>query len=261
MPGPMAKFAPTTVLVATFGYLGWSYFAVSPSPVPISKPPQITADMLRPAEPEETKRDPFGESVRFELGETKSAKLGFNRNQAKFSDAKPQGKPGTTRSQVGSQKTGDASMNTAAIANGGPATQPPAHRAARRAASTGSNNTSASTAHGNTVSADATLANLVLGATLLDGTDRVAMINNRAYRPGEPVDESTSEPGFRVAEIHHHYVVLSRAGQLIQLTYRDRPAESRTGAPLRNKAAGGGGPRRAKPVAERLNQGTRTTTP
>jgi hypothetical protein len=219
MPGPMAKFAPTTVLVATFGYLGWSYFAVSPLPVPISKPPQITADMLRPAAPEETKRDPFGESVRFELGETKSAKPGFNRNQAKLADAKPQGKPGATpASQVGSQKTGAALMNTAAIASGGPATQPLAPVPPGAPASTGSNNTSASTARGNTVSTDATLANLVLSATLLDGTDRVAMINDRAYRPGEPVDESTSEPGLTVAEIHHHYVILSRAGQLIQLT-------------------------------------------
>ena len=73
------------------------------------------------------------------------------------------------------------------------------------------------------------MAELVLNATLLYGEQRIAMINGRAYRTGEPLAASDSATQLRVAEIHHHRVVLENDGRLVDLTYSDKPAGTKPG--------------------------------
>ena len=71
MPAPLLKLIPTIVLVLTLAYLGWSHFDEEPPPAgPTGKLPDIANELLRPEAPSATERDPFGKSIRFELGET-----------------------------------------------------------------------------------------------------------------------------------------------------------------------------------------------
>ena len=61
------------------------------------------------------------------------------------------------------------------------------------------------------------MAELVLNATILSGEKRLAMINGHAYRPGEAIVASDPAAQLRVAEIHHHRVVLEREGKRVDL--------------------------------------------
>ncbi len=71
MPAPLLKLIPTIVLVLTLAYLGWSHFDEEPPPAgPTGKLPDIANELLRPEALSATERDPFGKSIRFELGET-----------------------------------------------------------------------------------------------------------------------------------------------------------------------------------------------
>lgn len=194
MAPSQTKLIPVAVLVAILGYLAWTHFEQEPpSAGPPSKLPEIANDLLRPAALPITERDPFGKSVRFELGET--------------SDERPV--PGRKGNKAAESTAGNASRpGTAAAAAPAKKLSPAEAKIATKKA----------------------MSELVLNATLLYGDQKIAMINGRAYQAGERLGAPGSEIPLRVAEIHHHRVVLEHDGKLVDLTYSDKPVDSKAGA-------------------------------
>jgi hypothetical protein len=233
MSTPLAKLIPTATMIAILGYLCWSYLELGiPASSPPSKLPEVTAEMLHPKVPEETDRDPFGESLKFEMTEHSEA------------TGRTKTKPG-----AGTGATPAAGPRTAAPA----ATQPGAAqgtKAARPVAGTGTAGAKGGGEAGNrprgvveVKTALRTADNLVLNATLLHGGERSALINGRVYRQGEAIEESGTGSPQRVAEIHHHLVVLECEGQQLQLRYAEMSSGDKP--PGRNP----GGARQAGPRA------------
>jgi hypothetical protein len=223
MPESLAKLIPSAVLIAILGYLSWPYFDPAPAGNGSSgKLPEVAADLLRPAAPPATKRDPFGNSVRFELGETKNEKSGRRTTGNKPAGAKP-GKTSHAQSgAAGKSKAGEAATHSASA-------------------------TEVKTADRNT------MASLVLNATLLDGQKSIALINGRAYRPGEALATSGSEKAPVLVEIHHHGVILLCEGKPVELRYPDTPAGAKSDPPA---AKGSAKKKSAKPPAARRPAGS-----
>jgi hypothetical protein len=215
MPDALSKLIPTIVLVATICYLAWSHYDLDAAAGALpSNLPEISADLLRPTAPPPTERDPFGKSVRFELGET--------------SDERPV--PGKTTAG-----TTPATSPPGNPANPGNPPRPGTTGAGQSAAAPAARLSPAEAA----IIVEKTLAELVLNATLLSGDQRVAMINGRAYRPGDPVVAADAAAQLRVAEIHHHRVVLERQGKRVDLTFANQPTNTK--APRGGQLAGQNG--------------------
>jgi hypothetical protein len=208
MPDALAKLIPTIILVATIGYLAWSHYDLDAAAGALpSNLPEISADLLRPTAPPPTERDPFGKSVRFELGET--------------SDERPEPGKKTGAKTAGTTSTPPPSQGNPA--NPGDPTRPGTTGADQSAAAPAARLSPAEAA----VVVERALAELVLNATLLSGDQRVAMINGLAYRPGDPVAAADADAQLRVAEIHHHHVVLEREGKQVDLTFANEPTSTK----------------------------------
>ena len=210
MNGPWAKLIPSATLVAVLGYLSLPYFDAPPASTASStQAPKMTAQSLHPTAPPPTERDPFGGSIRFEMGiarDEASGRLTKSNQAAAAMSGEPargaQGGANQTPVDKTASETTKAEKTTVIDAAGRPVTQ--------------------------IKTADHTTdVELVLSATWLHGQGRVALINGRAYRPGEQLDASDSQTPCIVAEIHHHQVVLNRNGTSMELRYPDATAVSK----------------------------------
>jgi hypothetical protein len=226
MNGPWAKLVPTAALIAIIGYLSMPYFDAPPANPAPSKRLKLAADDLRPAAPPATERDPFGGSVRFEMGEANHEESGRTTKGNQATAGKPgQASPGPGGSSAGKTAAIEAKTGRTDVAD-------PTKRATTEV------KTADRTAN----------TELVLNATLLHGQKRHAFINGRSYKPGESLDPSDSPTPCIVAEIHHHYVVLERDGRRVDLNYSDESASSkpssagRSDKPKSVKIPGAGGP-------------------
>ena len=234
MNGPWAKLIPTAALTAIIGYLSLPYFEAPPAiTAPSTKRLKLAADDLRPTAPPATERDPFGGSVRFEMGNAHPEESGLTTKGNQATAGKSgQASPGPGGSAAGKTAAGEAKLDKTAAGD-------PMKRAA----------TEVKTAD-RTVNTE-----LVLNATLLHGQQRHAFINGRSYQPGEALDASDSPTPCIVAEIHHHYVVLEREGRRVDLNYSDESAGSklnsagRSDKPKSAKMPVAGGPRGPSPPA------------
>ncbi len=212
MPAPLVKLIPTAVMIAVLAYLGSPYIGAEVvANRAVGKLPEIANELLRPVAPEPTERDPFGNSVRFELGETSSQRPGYR----------------TPANKAGTAKPGDASAAAATSKQGGaPADLVPP-------------------------------ADLVLNATLLRGPSKVAMINGRAYRPGDCLEDSKLGAAYSIADVQHHQVVLEYEGKRVNLLYSDEAAAPKPA--LAAQAKGPNKPKTARPAT--TAKPTTTTRP
>jgi hypothetical protein len=232
MNGPWAKLIPTAALIAIIGYLSLPYFDASPAnTAPPAKRLKLAADDLRPTAPPGTERDPFGGSVRFEMGDAHHEESG--------------------RITKGNQPTGGKLGQALPSPSGGAAAKTAASEAKMGKAAAGDPTKLSAT---EVKTADRTAnTDLVLTATLLHGEQRHALINGRSYQPGEVLDGPDSQTPYTVAEIHHHHVVLERDGSRVDLNYPDesvgpKPAAAgRAGNPKNARIPGAGGPRGPSP--------------
>ncbi len=199
MPTPIAKLLPTATLIVVFGYLTWSYLETAPTAgPPASQLPQIATALLKPSPPDDTPRDPFGESVRFALTPPKKDEV-----------PAPKGvQPGDKPSQGAKTAQG-----TVAARGSGPsqaADQSPAKTTETRTAAGGE--------------VHEPPAHWVLNGTVLRGAQSFAMINGRDYRAGERVEVEPSGPAWTLAEIQHHRVMLSGDQKVVELKFADPAA-------------------------------------
>jgi hypothetical protein len=223
MPAPLIKLIPTLMLMAIFGYLGWSYFDTASAPnAPAASMPEIAADHLRPVAPDETQRDPFGDSVRFEVGETSDEKPGPRARNKPAGATKAAGTAVTGKGFQDQGKTGAAGPRSTATVN-----------VLTGATSEASGKTSANNAPATRTVAAQAPTELVLNATVLHNQKQIAVINGHAYGPGEPIVTSDSEKPFRIVEVHHHRVVLICDGKLMNLGYLDGSVDPKSGSTTR----------------------------
>jgi hypothetical protein len=214
MSTPLAKLIPTATLIAILGYLCWSYLDQGiPASSPPNKLPEVAADLLRPKVPDETDRDPFGESLKFEMGEHFDAK----------GHSKTRPGVGTAATPAAVPRTAGAAAAQPGAAEGTGAARPVA---AAKAAGAKAGGDAGDRSRGvvEVRTAVRTADNLVLNATLLYGAERSALINGRVYRQGDAIEESGTGSPQRVAEIHQHLVVLECDGQPLHLRYADMPS-------------------------------------
>ncbi len=233
MQSPYAKLIPTAVLIAILAYLSWSYLE-EPAPLgPQAKLPEIEANHLSPPTIPNAERDPFGDSVRFELAEVLVP-------EKKGRHAATQPTTTTTKTADRTQTASNASSvkgSPGTVASPNPGAPPAPPRApvvldqktgvAGKPAIAGKN------------AGQNSAAGPVLNATLLHGQQQVAVIDGHTYRQGERLDSSSSAEGCLIAEVHHHRVVLVRDGKVENLTYADRVSSPSSGkAQSAQRAAG-----------------------
>lgn len=195
---PAAKLLPSVIIVATFGYLCWPYFETARQmPAATAKSAQITGQLLKPSQPPQAARDPFGNSLAFELGETSDERPGQGR--------KGRPAPPKTPAAVVTKGADRKPQETRTAAREGMAAAPSA------VAKVGAKVESKPDAE--------VLGEMVLNATLLRGPLQSAMINGRVYQRGDVLEQAEAKEPLRVDEIHHHHVVLIRDGKRLELKY------------------------------------------
>ena len=166
----------------------------------------LSESQLHPPQLPETERDPFGNSVRFVLGEVKKEAPGRGKGGA--AAAAGSAKPGIKETDAKADDTAPAAGKTVDAKKADPSAPATKEVTEVRTSATTNN--------------EQALADLVLSATLVNGNKCVALINGRQYHSGDRLDLST--PILTVAEIHHHHVVLSGEGTKVDLKYSDAEA-------------------------------------
>jgi hypothetical protein len=232
---PYIKFIPTVLLVAIAGYLAWGYCEDAAPAPPAVNLPAVGAEHLHPTQPPQLTRDPFGDTVRFELGELVDAtKKGRPVVTAPTGDKKTTTTVANPKST--GQKTTGGTTGPGAITS---VTKPnsPGIAGAKPGSTTGPAGANAP------AGAKSTPTPLVLNATLIYGDSRVALINGHVYRLGDRLDNGSTEgESLRVADIRHDRVLLERAGKQTELTYSNEsttgPAPKRGAAPAKPALAG-----------------------
>jgi hypothetical protein len=212
MQGPLGKLIPLSTLLVVLGYLCWPHFETPPTPEgPSTTLPKVTDSMLRPGQPPASVRDPFGDSVRFEIGE-----IDESRSAKRTPGPRSKDKTATDASRT----TGTTPLKKVESAD--TATPPP--RQTAPVASAGTTALATRGAAPQTRTSASAVSNepttgLVLNATLLFGDERIAMINGRAYKQGDSVESVGADEPPVLRQIHHHSVIVSRAGQVATLHY------------------------------------------
>jgi hypothetical protein len=225
---PFANLIPSAVLVALMAYLSWPYLEPARSSAnPPGKLPKITEAVLHPAVLPATKRDPFGASIRFELEEFGDEKLDPRKARGKPPGVKTLATgAAASKLPVTTLEKRTADTGTVAAGRDEPAQVASKKKDATKTAAPDSKDTSS----------------LVLSATLLHGQQSLALINGRAYKPGDVLEGSTLERPLLLAEVHHHWVVVKRGEQLMNLGYSDSLPESLAGGPPKGVTSGRGRP-------------------
>jgi hypothetical protein len=221
MNGPLGKLIPISALLVVLGYLCWPHFETPPTPEgPSTNLPKVTDSLLRPGQPPAIARDPFGDSVPFEIGEIDEersarrapphrAKGGAARTAA---TAPSKGTPGNAITKPTENATTRPAQDASTSPPGGAGSAP--SRAVPQTLTAGKS------------TADEPTTGLVLNATLLYGDQQIAMINGRAYKPGDAVESAGSADPPVIRQIDHHSVVVSRAGQVGTLQYSNTSSQT-----------------------------------
>jgi hypothetical protein len=181
---PLARIAPTAVVICAVGYCCWPYMGGStatPAEAP-NKLPEISAALLSPAIEPAPDRDPFGATSQAQMDtpeDDKPAKAAVGQH-----GAAPRTGPDSASGAGGTAPAGKGHDPTKDLANA--------------------------------------LSGLALNATYIQGDRRIAVINGRPYAQGESlsVSNSTSDP-YIVAQIHPYKVLFACQGESAELTYPD----------------------------------------
>jgi hypothetical protein len=204
---PLAKMAPTAVVICAVGYCCWPYMGGStatPAEAP-NRLPAISAALLSPAIEPAPERDPFG---------------------------------GTSQAQMDDDESEDDEPAKAAAVPAG--RQVVQHGTAPRtvpdSAPEASGTAPAGKGPGPTKDKANALSGLALNATYIQGDRRIAVINGRPYAQGESlsISNSTSDP-YIVAQIHPYKVLFACQGESAELTYPDSarpPSPDYSGEPV-----------------------------
>jgi hypothetical protein len=211
MPFPIAKYAPTAIVLGVVGYCVWPYVAGSDSPAGAdsqAKMPEIAAALLSPKIEPSPPRDPF-QSIEDVAAALTPESSNISKSAAKSAAKEPSaaGETGKSATNVKPETAATLKQNTSDMKTALPQTGKPV-----------------------LPGTDNSTGGMTLGATCVRGDRGLALINGRIYASGETIKSPGVQEQYKVDRILPFEVSLKGELTAGKLKYRDFIASEKSGA-------------------------------